>query len=219
MQDVVIYGCGGHGREMQQWLDDINADRPTFNLIGFLDGDTAKHGSAIHGTPVLGDEQWLQTRRAGVIIGIGAPAARRRVALRLRPLAAAFPIARHPAAVVGRHAAIGEGAMICPCAVVTTDVKIGVFACLNYHVSIAHDVVLGDFVTIAPGANLSGFTRVGDGCDLGAGAVTVPGVSIGEWSIVGAAASVTKDLPANCTAVGVPAKVIKTREPGGYVVP
>ena len=36
-------------------------------------------------------------------------------------------------------------------------------------------------------------------------------VSVGAWTIVGAGAAVVRDLPANVTAVGVPARVIKQR--------
>ncbi|AZZ53847.1 MULTISPECIES: acyltransferase [Rathayibacter] len=46
---------------------------------------------------------------------------------------------------------------------------------------------------------------------LGANVVVVAGVTIGDGAIVGAGAVVTKDLPANCIAGGVPAKVIGQR--------
>ncbi|UOE44338.1 acyltransferase [Agromyces larvae] len=46
---------------------------------------------------------------------------------------------------------------------------------------------------------------------LGANVVVVAGVTIGDGAIVGAGAVVTRDLPANCIAGGVPAKVIGTR--------
>lgn len=42
------------------------------------------------------------------------------------------------------------------------------------------------------------------------GVVVLSGVRIGKNSIIGANAVVTKDIPANCIAVGIPAKVIKT---------
>lgn len=45
---------------------------------------------------------------------------------------------------------------------------------------------------------------------IGAGVTILPGVTIGGNAIVGAGAVVTKDVPKNSVAVGVPAKVIKT---------
>jgi len=44
---------------------------------------------------------------------------------------------------------------------------------------------------------------------LGGGVIALPGVTIGENTVVGAGAVVTKDLPANVVAVGNPARVIR----------
>jgi acetyltransferase-like isoleucine patch superfamily enzyme len=55
--------------------------------------------------------------------------------------------------------------------------------------------------------------RLGDGVDLGTGAVIIQNRSIGEWSVIGAGAVVTTDIPAHVTAVGVPCRVIKERRP------
>lgn len=49
--------------------------------------------------------------------------------------------------------------------------------------------------------------HIGKNCWLGANVTVVPGVTIGDNTVVGAGAVVTKDLPANVVAVGVPAKV------------
>jgi acetyltransferase-like isoleucine patch superfamily enzyme/putative methionine-R-sulfoxide reductase with GAF domain len=69
-----------------------------------------------------------------------------------------------------------------------------------------------------PTANINsqGVTREGivieDDCWLGAGVKVLDGVTIGEGSIIGAGAVVTKDIPPFSIAVGVPAKVIRSRK-------
>jgi maltose O-acetyltransferase len=50
---------------------------------------------------------------------------------------------------------------------------------------------------------------VGDNVWLGGGVILCPGVSIGENTVVGAGAVVTRDLPANVVAVGNPARVLR----------
>jgi maltose O-acetyltransferase len=45
---------------------------------------------------------------------------------------------------------------------------------------------------------------------LGGGVIVCPGVTIGENSVIGAGAVVTKDIPANVVAVGNPARVIRS---------
>lgn len=54
---------------------------------------------------------------------------------------------------------------------------------------------------------------LGDNVWLGGSVVVCPGVTIGENSIIGAGAVVTRDIPANCIAVGNPARVIKYLDP------
>jgi len=218
MEDVVIVGAGGFGREVHQWIDDANQERPRFAIRGFLDGDATKHGSAIHDLPVLGDLDWLADHpTVGAVLAIGAPATKRRLVERLRTHVTSFPTIVHPRAVIGRFVELGGGAIVCPDVVITTDVRVGSFVILNLDVTVGHDAVIGDYATLAPGVHVSGHVSFGDGVDVGTGAVFVPGVSVGEWSIIGAGAVVSSPLPANCTAVGVPARPIKTRPDRWYI--
>lgn len=48
-----------------------------------------------------------------------------------------------------------------------------------------------------------------DGVWIGGGAIILPGVTIGENSVIGAGSVVTKSIPANCVAVGNPCKPIR----------
>lgn len=55
----------------------------------------------------------------------------------------------------------------------------------------------------------TGAINIGNGCWLGQNVVVLPGVTIGERSIIGANAVVSNDIPPYSIAVGMPAKVIK----------
>ena len=54
--------------------------------------------------------------------------------------------------------------------------------------------------------------RVGHNCWLGYGACILRGVTVGDNSVVGTSSVVTADLPANCVAGGVPARVLRMRD-------
>ena len=54
---------------------------------------------------------------------------------------------------------------------------------------------------------------IGDNVWLGGGVIVLPGVTIGENTVVGAGAVVTRDLPPNVVAVGNPARVTRPVEP------
>lgn len=51
--------------------------------------------------------------------------------------------------------------------------------------------------------------HIGRNCWLGAGVIVLPGVTIGENSVIGAGSVVNKDIPANVVAVGNPCKVLR----------
>lgn len=51
--------------------------------------------------------------------------------------------------------------------------------------------------------------RIGKNCWLGAGVIVLPGVTIGDNSVIGAGSVVTKDIPSNVVAVGNPCKVLR----------
>ena len=51
--------------------------------------------------------------------------------------------------------------------------------------------------------------HIGRNCWLGAGVIVLPGVSIGDNTVIGAGSVVTKDIPSNVVAVGNPCKVLR----------
>ena len=51
--------------------------------------------------------------------------------------------------------------------------------------------------------------NIGKNCWLGAGVIVLPGVTIGDNTVIGAGSVVTKDIPANVVAVGNPCKVLR----------
>lgn len=50
---------------------------------------------------------------------------------------------------------------------------------------------------------------IGSGCFIGSGAIILGNVNIGDNVIIGAGAVVAKDIPSNCIAAGIPAKVLR----------
>jgi len=217
---LVILGAGGFAREVLDVVDAIEAAAPsTFTVVGFVSERESDWNRTIHGVPVLGGFEWFERApREGlhVVCGIGSPPVRKRLVARCEALGLPSATLVHPRAVRTRWVELGPGTVVTAGVVLTNDIRVGRHVHLNLNATVGHDAVLEDFVTIAPGVNVSGNVHVGEGTDLGTGSAVLQNTTIGAWSVVGAGAVVHRNLPANCTAVGVPAKVIKTRPPGWH---
>ena len=68
---------------------------------------------------------------------------------------------------------------------------------------------LGDFCMVATGVHMNNGTTVGAATFLGSGAVSKPGVKIGQGCTIGAGAAVIRDIPEFTVAAGVPAKPLR----------
>jgi sugar O-acyltransferase (sialic acid O-acetyltransferase NeuD family) len=106
---------------------------------------------------------------------------------------------------------IGEGAILSPFSVVTSNARIGRFFHANIFSRVAHDCVIGDFVTFAPSVQCNGNVMVEDHAFIGAGAVLREGTKerplvIGKGATVGMGAVVTKDVAPSTTVAGNPAR-------------
>ena len=89
------------------------------------------------------------------------------------------------------------------------------------HIYVGDNTMFGPNVTVAtaghpvlPELRGQGYqynmpVRIGKNCWLGVGVIVLPGVTIGEGTVVGAGSVVTKDLPANVVAVGNPCRVLR----------
>lgn len=218
MKQLVIYGAGGHAREMLQVVQDINAERAEWDVLGFLSDDSMRQGAYLAGLPILGGTDWLakQEARPHALIAIGLPELRYRVAKSLRDLVAGFPNIVHPTAQCGGRVRVGIGIQIAAGAIMTVDIQLGDFALLNRAVNVSHDCVLGDFSSLGPTCSLAGDVQIGSGANIGMGVLANPGVRIGEWAVVGAGAVVIADVPSNSVAVGVPSRVTSMRAAGWF---
>ena len=212
MKDIVIIGAGGFAREVAWLIEDINSVELKWNIAGFVDDNEDIQGKEINGYKVVGNIEWLKGQDLNVVNAIGDPMVRKKVMDRLIESKNKYPTLIHPSVICSDLVNIGEGSMVCAGNIITVNIEIGRHVIVNLNCTIGHDAVIGDYSTILPSVNVSGFVKTGECVNIGTGSAIIQGVSIGENTVIGAGAVVVKDLPANCTAVGVPAKPIKFLE-------
>jgi len=211
MEKIVIIGAGGFGREVKMLIDQINEQKKTYLIEGFYD-DNSKLKNQINGLPLLGTVEDLSRREdnISVAMGIGIPKIKEEVFQKLSLKKFNFPTLIHPNVFIGKdEVTLGKGCVICANNIITCNIAIGDFVTLNLSCTTGHDTKINSFASFMPSVNISGEVIIGKAVYVGTGAKIINQLQIGENTIVGAGAVVAKSLPANCTAVGMPAKPIK----------
>ncbi|MDD6581784.1 MAG: acetyltransferase [Bacteroidales bacterium] len=212
MLPIAILGTGGFAREVATIVHAINANSPTYELLGYVDNNTAK-GTLINGIPVIGNDTEINNTRnsLGLILAFGEPHLKERVRAKYNNVLISFPTIIHPSVIMGDPSSIkiGEGCIICAGNVLTTNIEINDFVTLNLACTVGHDAVIGKFSSFMPSCNISGEVIVENKVYCGTGVKIINQVQIGDNAVIGAGAVVTQNIPANCTAVGIPAKPIK----------
>lgn len=111
--------------------------------------------------------------------------------------------------IIGSNTWIGQQCFIHGAGGVTIGENVGIGPSVKIHAA-RHKEIGIDTPILFSGLEFFGI-KICDDCNIGIGAVILPGVEIGKGSKIGANAVVNKSIKEYSVAVGVPAKIIKTR--------
>ncbi len=202
---VFIVGAGGFGREVYGWF---GRSALLARLVGFLSADLGALDGLPMGHRVVGSPDDHDVRPGDAfVLAIGIPGVRRNVAEALQSRGASFLTLIHHTAMVAESATIHQGAIICPYAVVSTHARVGACVILNYHSSAAHDAVIGDYTVLSPYAAVGGNAVLEDDVFVGLHGTVGPGKRVGARSKVAASSCALLNVPPDCLALGVPARI------------
>lgn len=214
LKKIAIIGAGGFGREVKSIIDEINKEKKKYNFVGFFD-DGFQKGEIINGFPILGGVADINKieEEFSIVIAIGDPRIKSKIHQMITNNFIEYPNLIHPKSLISEDfVELGIGNIITAGCILTCNIKIENFVILNLMCTVGHDTLIKSYSSFMPSVNISGEVNIGTAVYVGTGAKIINLLEIGENTIVGAGAVVSKSLPANCTAVGIPAKPIKFHE-------
>ena len=215
-QQIVLIGASGHARVIL----DILQLTGTYEIVGLIDSFKPR-GISLGGHEILGSPDEIpalvdQGAFSAAIVCVGDNWTRARIVDGIRRAVPNFTFvsAIHPAATVSRDAVIGEGTVIMAGAVVNPGCQVGEYCIINTRASLDHDSVMDSYSSLGPGVTTGGCVRIDAYSAIGIGATILQDLHIGRHTVVGAAAAVFHNLPDSVVAYGVPARIIRSRQPG-----
>ena len=154
---LVILGAGGFGREVYAWLLDLisqgtlrSTNTVEWTISGFIDdsGDALNSFSDL--PPILSTvDNFVPADDTYVVCAIANPRVKKIVTDKLKVKGANFYTLLHPTVIVGPRVKIGNGSVICPFTVLSTDLVVGDFVTINSSCTIGHDTLVSDFCTLS----------------------------------------------------------------------
>ena len=206
MNDLIIVGASGFGREVLQIVKDINKKEPTWNILGFIDdNEKALEGYECDYGVIGSIKDHLPKEKERFVIAIANPQVKEKVSLQLEEKGATFATVIHPTAIIGDFNTLGRGVVVYPYAKVTVNTTIGNFVSLLGS-NIGHDAIVGDYTTITGMCAINGHTTIGRRVFIGIHVVVAPGRIIGDDAYVGNGSVVITNIKPGYKVFGNPAK-------------
>lgn len=215
-KSIVLFGAGPHALVVMDIIEQMG----TLRIAGLIDSKR-EIGSSYGGYKIIGRQENLlelsnKHEISGGIVTIGDNYWRAFVANEIIKQVPDFNFenAIHPSAITGKDIEIGTGNVIMPGAIINRGAKIGNHCIINTNSSLEHYCEMRNFSSLSAGVTTGGFTIIGEYSAIALGVTLFDRIVIGKHVVVGSGALVTKDIPDERLAYGVPAKIVSTRKPG-----
>lgn len=209
MRDLIIVGAGGFGRELLQWVKEINlaekASENRWNILGFIDDNPdALEGYACD-YRILGTvKDWEPKGGQRFVMAVAKPSTKEYLAKMLKSKGAVFVSVIHPTAYISDHVEMGEGIVMYPNSRINVNTKIGDFVTMLSS-GVGHDAQVGDYCTVSSFCDITGGVRLEERVFLGSHVTVIPNKRIGKDAYVGAGSVVVSNVKAGSLVMGNPA--------------
>jgi len=207
VKNILIVGASGFGRELLQWIKDINANERNWNIMGFLDDNlNALDGYECDYRVIGRIVDWTPSSDEVFALAIANPQVKVKIVETLTEKGAEFATVIHSTARVLPFARYGKGLVMYPGSCIGPNCIVGDYVTLLSSV-LGNDVVVEDYSTISSLCGILGHVHIGKRVFIAGNAVIVPSKIVGNDVYVGAGSVVIRNVPAGKKVFGNPAKI------------
>lgn len=208
MKKLFIIGAGGFGREVLQWVKDINENEPTWDIQGFIDDDLQALNDVECDYAVVGSlKDCHPNPDEYYALAIANPETKQKIVESMEKQGMNFASIIHPTATITNFSHYGEGLIMFPHA------KLSVNSTVGKHVTImssgvGHDVTVGDYCTICGNVTVIRNVVIGDRTYVASNVALNADVHVGKDCYIGMGSMVSKDVPDHSKTFCNPARVL-----------
>lgn len=203
---LYLVGAGGLGREMEFWINLIPPNDRDYEICGYLDDNPDSMLNNPSDYKVIGNTSNFAYNGGDLAaLCITNSAIKEEIYHRLKGKVEIFTFIS-PLARVSKFSKIGEGTIITPNCLVTTNVEIGNCVLLNLGSQVGHDSTIGDFSSLMTHVDIGGLCNVGSHVFFGSNSTLIPEKKVNNNIRIGAGSIVINNLKKPGTYFGNPAK-------------
>lgn len=209
MKNLIIIGARGYGREVHDLAKDCSGYNTEYRIRGFLDDKSdALNGFANYPEIISSVEDYEVQDNDVFVCALGSVLWKKHYVEILLSKGGKFINLIHPTSFLNTNATIGNGVIIFMYANISNDCKIDDFVTIQGFVGLGHDTRIGKWSHLNTYSFTGGFVVLEDEVCLHTRASVLPNLIVRKGATVGASSLVIKNVKANTTVFGVPAKVL-----------
>jgi sugar O-acyltransferase (sialic acid O-acetyltransferase NeuD family) len=209
-KNLFIVGAGGFGRELELWLQLVPKVFQDFKVIGYIDDNINALDDFPGSYKVLGTIDKFDFKKTDyAVISIADPKIKENVYERIKDRARIYTFISH-SAIVGDRKKIGEGSVICPNAIVSTNVLVGKCVTVNCGTQLGHDSIIGDFSSFMANVMIGGEVTIANRVYFGSQSALVPHKKICDDVKICAGTIVIGNIRKTGVYFGNPSKLLYT---------
>lgn len=202
--NIIIIGAGGLGREIETWLLVENIIS-RYKILGYLDDNAKALDNYPSDFKIIGKPLTYAFAQNDVaVMAIADPRTKEFIVKELKNKVKFYTfISKY--STIGKFNHIGQGSIILPHSIISTNVSISEFVIINVGTQIGHDVKIGTFSSLMANIDIGGNCAIENNVYIGTGATIIPSIIIGKNAKVGAGSTVIRNVKDNTSVFGIPA--------------